>query len=224
MRQLNRTEMSATPEGGAFATWWDALHRRQLARFIINLGMLMPRMVPSFSPCFARQLQAPKNVTARSDSIFAAMDQRHLGPFHEMEYAVALSDSRAVITELRRYIEQSVTRGFFLNIPVHVRFAAMDRSYLSPSFGRQTCYIALRCHLKVPNYKAFFHGVEELFHRFGGRPNFATLHFSDVAVLRNQFPEFDRFCAIRARMDPTGMFGSACIDHILGPVVTEGRS
>jgi len=219
MRQLNRTEMPATPERGALSRWFNEIFRRkQLARFVINLGTLLPRMVPSLSQCFANRLLKGSNIVARSDSIFAAMDQRHLGPFYEMEYAVALGDSRAVITELRRYIEQSVDKGFFLNIPVHVRFAAMDRSYLSPSYGRQTCYVAVRCHVSIPNFQAFFTGLEELLHRFGGRPNFATMHFSDVTVVRNQFPEFDRFCAIRARMDPAGMFGSAHIDQILGPV------
>merc|ERR1711871_1382022 len=95
----------------------------------------------------------------------------------------------------------------------------IDRSYLSPSYGRQTCYIAARCHISTPNYKSFFHGLEEVLHRFAGRPNFATLHFCDVAAVRKMFPEFDRFSAIRARMDPTGMFSSTYIDHTLGAVV-----
>ena len=54
--------------------------------------------------------------------------------------------------------------------------------------------------------------------RFGGRPNFASLHFNDVAMLRAAFPELDRFGAIRARMDPHGMFTSSYMDQILGPV------
>merc|ERR1740130_2417559 len=100
-----------------------------------------------------------------------------------MEYAIALGDARAAITEVRRYIDTCVLQGFFLNIPVHLRFAGMDRSYLSPSYGRQTCYIAARCHISSQNYKVFFHGLEEVLLRFGGRPNFSTLHFTDVTIL-----------------------------------------
>ena len=158
------------------------------------------------------------NITARSEVLFSWLDMRYLGPYHEMEYAVALGDARPVVMEIRRYMEQSVTQGFFFNIPVHIRFAPMDRTYLSPSYGRQTCYVAVRCHISTPNYKVFFAGLEEVILRFGGRPNFATLHFSDVSVLRNQLPEFDRFCAVRARMDPQGMFSSSYVDQILGAV------
>jgi len=217
-RQLNRTEMPAPPESGGFLRWYNEVFiRRNLAHFITSLGVLLPRMVPSLTAFFTRRLRC-LNTTARSSAIFAAMDQRYLGPYYEMEYAVALGDARAVLAEVRRYIDQSVAQGFFVSIPVHMRFAAMDRSYLSPSYGRQTCFIAVRCHISTQNYKAFFHGLEEVLQRFGGRPNFATLHFSDVSMLRNQFPEFDRFCAIRARMDPAGMFSSSYMDHTLGPV------
>jgi len=217
-RQLTRTEQPATEAAGGFMTWYNEVFIRQnVARWISSLGTLFPRMVPSLSAFFTRRLRC-MNTSARSSEMFAAMNQRILGPYHEMEYAVALGDARAVLAEIRRYIDQSVTQGFFVNLPVHVRFAAMDRSYLSPSYGRQTCYIAVRCHISTQNYKAFFHGLEEVLQRFGGRPNCATLHFSDVSVLRNQFPEFDRFCAIRARMDPAGMFSSTYIDQILGDV------
>ena len=131
---------------------------------------------------------------------------------------MGLGDARPALAEIGRYIEQNVSQGFFLNIPIHLRFAPMDRSYLSPSYGRQTCYIAVRCHISTPNYKIFFSGLEEVMIRFGGRPSFAAMHFNDVTALRNQFPEFDRFCAVRARMDPAGMFTSSYVDQILGSV------
>ena len=58
--------------------------------------------------------------------------------------------------------------------------------------------------------------------RFNGRPNFAALHFNNAAQIRNQFPELDRFAAVRARMDPHGMFSSSYVDQVLGPVQAFG--
>ena len=108
--------------------------------------------VPTLTDFFVRRLRVA-NIVARSDTLFTSMDQRHLGttltrinavltridavltrnhailtrihvgPYHEMEYAVALGDARAVMVDLREYIERSVGQGFFVNIPVHLRLA-----------------------------------------------------------------------------------------------------
>jgi L-gulono-1,4-lactone dehydrogenase len=38
--------------------------------------------------------------------------------------------------------------------------------------------------------------------------------------LRPRYPEWDRFQAVRARLDPQGLFANAWTDRVLGPIGT----
>merc|ERR1711871_1109729 len=111
-RQLNRTELPATPPPSdfLFCVDKDAASKR-IARFILKMGTLVPRMVPFLSHFLASRVTSTRDLVSSSHSVFAAMDQRHLGPFQESEFGVSLGDARAAIAELRRFIESQVTQG-----------------------------------------------------------------------------------------------------------------
>jgi L-gulonolactone oxidase len=50
-----------------------------------------------------------------------------------------------------------------------------------------------------------------------GRPHWGKLHFQTAATLRSRYPLWDRFIAVRDRLDPNGVFGNAYLDRVLGP-------
>ncbi|WP_280790931.1 D-arabinono-1,4-lactone oxidase [Blastococcus sp. TF02A_35] len=52
----------------------------------------------------------------------------------------------------------------------------------------------------------------------GGRPHWGKLHGLDAAVLRERYPRFDAFVALRDRVDPAGVLGNEYLDRVLGPV------
>ena len=52
----------------------------------------------------------------------------------------------------------------------------------------------------------------------GGRPHWGKRHFQTAATLRARYPDWDRFQAVRARLDPSGRFANAWTDRVLGPV------
>jgi L-gulonolactone oxidase len=52
--------------------------------------------------------------------------------------------------------------------------------------------------------------------RFAGRPHWGKLHFQTAATLAPRYPEFDRFRAVRRRLDPDGRFTNAYLDRVLG--------
>src|SRR5205814_2302894 len=54
--------------------------------------------------------------------------------------------------------------------------------------------------------------------RLGGRPHWGKRHFQPAATLRDRYPEWDRFAAVRARLDPAGRFANEHVDRVLGPV------
>ena len=57
----------------------------------------------------------------------------------------------------------------------------------------------------------------------GGRPHWGKLHTLDAATLRERYPRFDDFVALRDKLDPTGLFSNAYLEKVLGPT-PEGAS
>ena len=50
----------------------------------------------------------------------------------------------------------------------------------------------------------------------GGRPHWGKRHFQTADTLRARYPDWDRFQAVRARLDPRGRFANAWTDRVLG--------
>ena len=50
-----------------------------------------------------------------------------------------------------------------------------------------------------------------------GRPHWGKKHLAGADVLAPRYPGWDRFQAVRARLDPTGVFTSPHLAHVLGP-------
>ena len=55
-------------------------------------------------------------------------------------------------------------------------------------------------------FESYFRGVEAIMNEYGGRPHWGKRHYQTAATLRERYPEWDRFQAVRARLDPNGVF------------------
>jgi L-gulonolactone oxidase len=55
---------------------------------------------------------------------------------------------------------------------------------------------------------------------YGGRPHWGKRHYQTADSLRDRYPEWDRFEAVRARFDPTGVFTNDYSRRTLGPLAT----
>jgi L-gulonolactone oxidase len=104
-----------------------------------------------------------------------------------------------------------------VDFPIELRVAAADDIPLSTAYGRETAYLAVHLSSGTP-YEAYFRGVEAIMDDLGGRPHWGKMHFQDAAALSSRYPEWDRFQAVRARLDPDGRFRNAYLDRVLGPV------
>ncbi|MCZ7631212.1 MAG: hypothetical protein M5U19_20165 [Microthrixaceae bacterium] len=67
-------------------------------------------------------------------------------------------------------------------------------------------------------YEACFREVEQILLGHDGRPHWGGIHFRSAADLAAAYPRWDSFQAVRARMDPTGVFENAYTRRCLGPV------
>ncbi|WP_261575418.1 D-arabinono-1,4-lactone oxidase [Frankia gtarii] len=132
--------------------------------------------------------------------------------YKEVEYAVPRAELAAAMGELAAAVTRSRVRTAF---PVEVRCAAADEIPLSPAFGRDTAYIAVRTDRRGA-HGDYFGLAEQIMLAAGGRPHWGTLHTLAAAQLRERYPRFDDFLAIRDTVDPAGVFANAHLDRVLG--------
>eukprot|EP00656_Telonema_subtile_P025773 TRINITY_DN27811_c0_g1_i2.p1 TRINITY_DN27811_c0_g1~~TRINITY_DN27811_c0_g1_i2.p1 ORF type:complete len:661 (+),score=202.29 TRINITY_DN27811_c0_g1_i2:93-2075(+) len=219
VRLLNRTQAPVSAPSGCLTSYACFL-RHHVLDWVCALGALSPRMVPSLWHLYARKLLRllPGSVAASHLQLMKNPVRRPSLLFLEMEYAVALPDARAAVAELRRYTEQQALQGYYLSLPVSLRFAAMDLAYCSPAYMRSSCYMTVRAPIHNPGSHGFLAGLGELWHRFGGRPNLGCLYYVHGPKLRLSYPELDRFCDVRDKLDPGRMFSNEHIEDLLGPL------
>lgn len=129
-----------------------------------------------------------------------------------MEYAV----DRAVAADAMRRVRQLVQEsGFAAAVPVQVRFGAADEFPLSPSSGRDSCYIAVHASPRA-GYRPYFAAVEAVLAELGGRPHWGMLHSQTAATLAPRYRGWARFQATRDRLDPQRVFSNDYVARVLG--------
>ncbi|MGX1701858.1 D-arabinono-1,4-lactone oxidase [Microbacterium sp. NPDC055357] len=172
------------------------------------LGSVLPAVVPAVSRA-ATRLTGTREQTDRSARVFA---HRRTVRFREMEYALPAEHVVPAFASLRALIADE---GWRISFPVEVRFAASDDLWLSTASGRETAYIAVHRYVREDPTE-YFEAAEEILLRYGGRPHWGKLHTLDAAALRERYPRFDDFVAVRDRLDPTRMFHNSYLERVLG--------
>jgi len=194
----------------AYKRWRaEVLYPNYFFGAVVAAGRLRPSMVPRLNQVVASGAGTTELVE-RSDRILVAT---RLVRFAEMEYCVPRARARDAVRGVRDLIDRA---GLRVSFPIEVRFTAADDIPLSTAYGRDNCYVAVHMARGVP-YEEYFRGVEEVMDRFDGRPHWGKLHFQTAATLAPRYPEWDRFQAVRRKLDPDGCFSNAYLDRVLGP-------
>ncbi|MGW4442031.1 D-arabinono-1,4-lactone oxidase [Streptomyces sp. NPDC004682] len=196
---------------------------RRIAEFAENglfeaacrAGRRFPSRIPSLNRAVTR-LMTPSEHVDRSHRVFAS---RRSVRFTEMEWAVPRAACAEVLREILRVIDHDrLDVGF----PVEVRFVAPDElSHLSPAYGRESAYLAVHMYRGMA-WEPYFRRVQDVALAFGGRPHWGKRHFMDAEGLAARYPAWDRFQAVRSRLDPQGTFTNAHLRRVLGPVGSPG--
>jgi L-gulono-1,4-lactone dehydrogenase len=170
------------------------------------------RMRPSMIPRLSRMLPSPHaDYVDRSYRVFASPRLVH---FYEMEYSIPMGE---VANALRAIVEWVKRSGLVLSFPVEVRFVAADEIPLSTATDRTSAYIAVHVYRGMP-YEQYFRAVEAIMDPIGGRPHWGKLHYQTAATLAPRYAQWDRWQAVRRRLDPEGTFANPYTDRVLGPL------
>jgi FAD/FMN-containing dehydrogenase len=133
-------------------------------------------------------------------------------PFVEMEYAVPAEHGVACFLELRERVRR---RHPHVAWPVEYRTLAADAIPLSPAYGRETVTLSLHQAAELP-YHDFFADCEPIFRAVQGRPHWGKLHSCTAARLRELYPRWDEFHAVRRALDPRGRFVNGYLRELFG--------
>ena len=165
-------------------------------------------MIPRLNRLSAALSGSPDRID-RSYRIFASPRAVR---FTESEYGVPRGSAIHVVTETMRSIER---HGYAVPFPIEVRFVAGDDSLLSPSYRRDTCYVSAHM-FEGMEWEPYFASFRAIVKEAGGRPHWGKRHPETSETLADSYPEWDRFQAIRSRLDPQGRFTNAYVRRVLG--------
>jgi L-gulonolactone oxidase len=174
-----------------------------------RVGRRFPALAPRLGKLVA-SVAGERDLIDRSDRIFCS--PRHVR-FVEMEYGIPVE---AIPEAVRRVRDLMTSLSFPPLFPIEVRVSAADDIPLSTGTGRANGWIAVHQYRGAP-YEAYFQGVESIMDDYDGRPHWGKLHYQRAATLRTRYPEWDRFVAVRAELDPGGTFRNEYLDRVLGP-------
>lgn len=203
-----RTQDAEAPRSRWQEFYSDILMSNVAFGALCRVGRLRPSLIPRLS----RMIPSSGRVeyVDRSYRVFASP---RLVKFYEMEYAIPREACAEALNRVRRFVDES---GLNISFPVEVRFTAADDIPLSTASGRASCYIAVHVYHGM-QYQQYFEAVEDIMDDYGGRPHWGKLHFQTAETLAGRYPQWERFQAVRRRLDPEDRFTNAYLDRVLGP-------
>jgi L-gulonolactone oxidase len=208
-RTNNRTDEAPRPRGRASAYLNDIVLTNHAFGAICGVGRRFPRRIPQLNRLVTRLAGSSTRVES-SASIFASP---RLVRFTEMEYALPREHTVAAVRAVMEMIERE---GFDVPFPIEVRTVAADDALISTAAGRDSGFVAVHMYRGM-EWEPYFRAVEAIMDSLQGRPHWGKRHFQTAATLAPRYPDWERFRAVRRRLDPTGTFSNAWTERVLGP-------
>ena len=209
VKVANRTDEPLRPRR-AWKAWRDDI---LLANYMFGALCALGRFFPREVPRLMRAVAAGLGKTEVVDASHRVLCSTRLVRFVEMEYAIPRAELGKALLRVRDLIEGE---GLPVDFPIELRVAAADDIPLSTAHGRETGYLAV--HLSAGReFDRYFRGVEAIMDEIGGRPHWGKMHYQRAETLAPRYPEWDRFQAVRSRLDPDGVFRNPYLDRVLGP-------
>ena len=190
--------------------------KRKVSEDLENVGLSLicrtGRTFPAVAPRLNRVMTSLISEATVSDRAYKVYATERKVRFTEMEYAIPREHAREAI---QRVIDLVHRRRLPIMFPLEVRFSAPDDSFLSTAHGRDTCYIAVHQYTGM-EFETYFRAVEEIMDDYAGRPHWGKRHYQTAGTLRERYPDWDRFAAVRDRLDPNRVFLNDYTRRVLG--------
>jgi L-gulono-1,4-lactone dehydrogenase len=203
-----RTDREPRPAGRAQVLLRDVLLENAALETACRTGRRFPALIPRVNRALVRAMSPAEHLDA-SHRVYA---NRRTVRFTETEYAIPRERTAEAVERVLALIER---RRIKVGFPIEVRVVAGDDALLSTAQGRATGYIAVHQYRGM-EFESYFRGVETIMDEFEGRPHWGKRHYQSAATLRPRYPGFDRFLAVRDRLDPERKFENDYLKRVLG--------
>lgn len=120
----------------------------------------------------------------------------------ELEYMVDAKDAKPAFLALRELMLEKFPHE---TSPIEVRWTKGEPAFLSPHHGHDTCSISVSG-LQKHDWDRFLRAVDETLRPWAPRAHWGKVGYLDHERMTQVYPELDRFLAIRAELDPHGLF------------------
>jgi L-gulono-1,4-lactone dehydrogenase len=210
VKVANRTDEPIRTKSG-WKAWRDNI---VLANFVFGAACAIGRRRPEAVPKLMNTIAGGIGKTEVVDASHRVLCSTRLVRFVEMEYAIPRPELGKTLLRVRDLIEGE---GLLVDFPIELRVAAADDIPLSTAHGRETGYLAVHLSAGTP-FEPYFRAVEAIMDDVDGRPHWGKMHYQRAETLAPRYPEWARFQAVRARLDPDGRFRNPYLDRVLGPV------
>lgn len=128
----------------------------------------------------------------------------------EEEVALPINVLGEAFKETRELFSQYEQSGHPLIGLITCRFSpGLCRSYLSPSFGRDTAYLTVNIINYFDEYENFFHAFERIMEKYNGRPHWGKFHYLNSSRILSMYGDSARkFNEVRKQLDPENRFAN----------------
>jgi len=213
---MDKTQEHKRPHG----SWlWHSLLGYHVIQFLIFLGIFIPDL-NIWIGRFSSWLIKDKTLSVDGSLNLFNVDCKYRQ--YTIEWALPYSQAQSCLRELHDWFQSEFVdpHGLRPNCLLEIRFSDADDIWLSPSYGRKTCWIGIVQYkpygFNVP-YRALFERFERIVIPYGGRPHWAKTHGLRPDALSVLYPRFDSFQKVLSIVDPEGMFRNEYISrHIFG--------
>ena len=182
---------------------------------LLTLCSELTRLFPPTNPYLQKLLSVfvkPTCYVDWSNQIFPTPRQTK---FNEMEYQIPVEQGLKCLDEILHVLGKHQVPMFF---PIEFRYVNGDDIWLSPFYQRDSVSISIHQFYKQ-DYHAIFDLVEPIFQKYQGRPHWGKLHSMSAASLRELYPKWDDFMALRQQLDPQ----QKCLNAYLKELFLSGK-
>jgi FAD-linked oxidoreductase len=205
---FEETDEAARPIS-TLAERYDRFMNDRVFTAILGVGRRFPHLVPRLNKLVGTTYFKPYTRVDRWDRILTvAMPPVHL----ENEYGLDVGRTAEMMRRVKGLIDGRRLNVGFVN---EIRFVQGDDNWLSPAYGRDSVQFGAY----TPDgrdARAYLEGVEDIAYDLGGRPHWGKDFHAEPAQLRQIYPRYDDFAALRRELDPDGVFVNDFVRRVFG--------
>lgn len=183
--------------------------------FCYYIATYIPQLIPLINRAFFKIVYSKQDEVV--DVSYNSFKLECLFKQYVNEWSIPFESTSLALLQIRRFLETN--KDCFVHFPIEIRFVKADELYLSPAYGRDSCYINVLCYKpygKQVEFKKFWEFFELTMRELGGRPNWCKNYIPKTGQdFIKMYTMFRPWLQIKKRVDPISMFSNNYLENIL---------